>query len=80
MIPSDVDMQGEEFEVGADDENSNCQRVPDHATDENPHVEPQSPQSSGPRLPHPRRRITSEQLEKRARETVNFEFSSCSIE
>ena len=33
-------------------------------SDENPHVEPQSPQSSEPRLPHPRRRITSQQFER----------------
>ena len=31
-------MQGEEFEVGANDENPNFQRVPDHPSDENPHV------------------------------------------
>ena len=80
VIPGDVEMQGEELEVGANDENPNFQRVPDHLSDENRHVEPQSSQSSEPRLPHPRRRITSQQFEKkRARETVNVEFSSCSL-
>ena len=64
VIPGDVEMQSEEFEVGANDENSNFQRVPDHPSDENPHVEPQSPQSSEPRLPHPRRRITSQQFQR----------------
>ena len=29
VIPGDVEMQGEEFEVGANDENPNFQRVPD---------------------------------------------------
>ena len=67
MIPGDVEMQGEEFEVGANDENSNLQRVQDHPSDENPHVEQQSPQSSEPRLPHPRRRITSQQFERNVR-------------
>ena len=67
MIPSDVEMQGEEFEVGAIDENPNIQRVPDHPSDENPHVEPQSAQSSEPRLPHPRRRTTSQQFERNVR-------------
>ena len=67
VIPGDLEMQGEEFEVGANDENSNFQRVPDHPSDENTHVEPQSPQSSDPRLPHPRRRITSQQLERNVR-------------
>ena len=28
VMPGDVEMQGEEFEVGANDENSNFQRVP----------------------------------------------------
>ena len=60
VIPGDVEMQGEGFEVGANDEDSNFQRVPDHPSDENPHVEPQSPQSSEPRLP----RITSQQSER----------------
>ena len=67
VIPGDLEMQGEEFEVGANDENSNFQRVPDHPSDENTHVEPQSPQSTDPRLPHPRRRITSQQLERNVR-------------
>ena len=43
------------------------QRVPDHPSDENPPVEPLSPQSSEPRLPHPRRRITSQQFERNVR-------------
>ena len=30
VIPGDVEIQGEEFEVGANDENSNFQRIPDH--------------------------------------------------
>ena len=34
---------------------------------ENLRVEPQSPQSSEPRLPHPRRRITSQQFERNVR-------------
>ena len=59
VIPRDMEMQGEEFEVGANDENPNFQRVPDQPSDENPPVESQSPQSSESRLPHPRRRITS---------------------
>ena len=67
VIPGDVEMQGEEFEVGANDENYNFQRVPDHPSDEKPHVETQSPQSSEPRLPHPRRRITSQQFERNVR-------------
>ena len=51
VIPGDVEMQGEEFEVGANDENPNFQRVPDQdqPSEENPHVESQSPQSSEPR-------------------------------
>ena len=65
--PGDVEMQGEEFEVEANDENPNFQRVPDLPYDENPHVESHSPQSSEPRLPHPRRRITSQQFERNVR-------------
>ena len=68
VIPGDVEMQDEEFEVGANDENPNFQRFPDQPPNENPLVESQSPQSSEPRLPHPRRRIT------------NIEFSSCSLQ
>ena len=64
VIPEDVEIQGEEFEVGANDENPNFIRVPDHPSFENPHVEPEAPQSSEPRLPHPRRRITSQQFER----------------
>ena len=60
-------MQGEEFEVCANDENPNFQRVPDQLSDENPPVGSQSPQSSQPRLPHPRRRITSQQFERNVR-------------
>ena len=73
LQPDVLEMQGEEFEVGANDENSNSQRVPDHPSDETPHVEPQSPQSSEPRLPHPRRRITSQQFERdvRARQSTS---------
>ena len=82
-MPGDVEMQGEEFEVGANDENPNFQRVPDpdQPSEENPPVESQSPQSSEPRLPHPRRRITAQQFERnvRARQSVNVEFSSCSL-
>ena len=63
----DVEMQGEEFEVGANDENPNFQRVPDELFEENPPVESQSPQSSEPRLPHPRRRITTQQFERDVR-------------
>ena len=36
MIPGDVEMQGEEFEVGANDENPSFQRVPDQLSVENP--------------------------------------------
>ena len=64
VVPSDVEVQVEEFE---NDENSNLQRVPDHPSDENPHVEPQSPQYSEPRLPHPRKRITSQKLKRNVR-------------
>ena len=67
VIPGDVEMQGEEFEVGVNDENPNFQHVPDQPSDENPSVESQSPQSSEPRLPHPRRRITSQQFERNVR-------------
>ena len=67
VIPGGVEMQGEEFEVGANDENPNFQRVPDQPSDENPHVESQSPQSSEPRLPHPRRPITTQQFERNVR-------------
>ena len=37
--PGDVEMQLEEFAVETNDENPNFQRVPDHPSDENPHVE-----------------------------------------
>ena len=67
MIPGDVEMQGEEFEVGANDENPNFQRVPDQPSDENPLVDSRSPQSSEPRLPHPRRRNTTQQFERNVR-------------
>ena len=33
VIPGDVEMQGEEFEVGANDENLNFQRVPDQPSE-----------------------------------------------
>ena len=46
VIPGDVEMQGEEFEVGANEENPNFQRVPDQPSDENPPIESQSPHSS----------------------------------
>ena len=64
VIPGDVKMPGEKFEVGASDENPTFQRVPDQPSDENPSVEPQlqSPQSSESQLQHPRRRITTEQF------------------
>ena len=67
VMPGDVEMQGEEFEVAANDENPNFQRVPypDQPSEENPHVESQSPQSS--RLPHPQRRITTQQFERNVR-------------
>ena len=77
VIPVEVEMQGEEFEVGANDKNPNFQRVPDHPFDENPHVEPQSPHSSQSRLPHPR--ITAQQFERNVREIVNIVLSSCSL-
>ena len=67
LIPGDVEMEGEEFEVGANGENPNFQRVPDQSSDENPLVESHSPQSSEPRLPHPRRRITSQKFERNVR-------------
>ena len=54
VIPGDVEMEGEEFEVGANYENPNVQRVPDQPSDENPPVESQSRQSSEARLPQPR--------------------------
>ena len=60
-------LQGEEFEVGANDENPNFQRIPDQPSDENPPVESHSPKSSEPRLPHPRRRITSQQFKRNVR-------------
>ena len=60
-MPGDVEMQGEEFEV------PNFQRVPDQPSEENPLVESQSDQSSEPRLPHPRRRITTQQFERNVR-------------
>ena len=46
VIPGDVELQCEEFEVGANDETSNFQRVPDQPSDENPLVESQMPQAS----------------------------------
>ena len=69
VIPCGVEMPCEEFEVGANDENPNFQRVPDRPSDENPSVEPQLklPQSSEPWLPHPRRRITTQQFERNVR-------------
>ena len=41
VIPGDVEMPSGEFEVGADDENTNFQRVPEQLAEENPSVEPQ---------------------------------------
>ena len=67
VIPGVVEMQGEEFEVRANDENPNFQRVPDQPSEENPPVESQSPKSSEPRSPHPRRRITTQQFERNVR-------------
>ena len=67
VIPGDVEMQGEEFKVGASDENPNFQRVPDQPSDENLPIESQAPQSSEPRLPHPRKRITTQQFERNVR-------------
>ena len=69
VITGDVEMPGEEFEIGADDENPNFQRVPDQLSDENHPVDPQSqsPQFSEPRLPHPQRRITTQQFERNVR-------------
>ena len=82
VIPGDVEMQGEEFEVGANDENPNFQRVPDQPSDENPPVESKSLQSSEPRVPHPRRRITSQQFERnvRARQSTSSFHPVPSIE
>ena len=76
VIPGDVEMRGEEFEVGANDENPNFQSVPDHLSEENPPVESQSPQSSEPRFPHPPRRITTQQFESnvRARQSTSSFF------
>ena len=54
-------------QVGANDENPNTQRVPDQPSDENPPVESQSAQSSEPRLPHPRRRINTQQFKRNVR-------------
>ena len=73
VIPGDVEMQCVEFEVGANDENSNFQPAPDQPSDENPLVESQSPQSSEPQLLPPRRRITSQQFERdvRARQSTS---------
>ena len=39
VIAEDVEMQDEEFEVGANDENPNLQRVPDQASEEHPPIE-----------------------------------------
>ena len=66
VIPGDVEMQGEEFEIGANDENP-VFNVPDQPSEENPPVESQSPQSSELRLPHPRRRISTQQFERNVR-------------
>ena len=76
VIPGDVEMQFAEFAVEANDENPNFQRVPDHPSDENPHVESQSLQSSEPRLPHAQRRITSQQFERnvRARQSTSSSY------
>ena len=65
--PRDVEMQHEELEVGANDENPNFQRVPNRPSEEHPLVEPQPPQSSDQRLPHPRRRIASQRFERKVR-------------
>ena len=77
-------MPSGEFEVGTDNVIPNFQRVPEQLSEENPLVERQlqSPQSSEPQSVPPRRRITTQQTvrEKRARETVNFECFSCSIQ
>ena len=45
VIPGDVEMQGQEFEVGANDENPDFQRVPDpdQPSEENPPVESVAP-------------------------------------
>ena len=69
VIPGDVEMRGQEFEAGVNDENHDFQRVPDpdQASEENPPVDSQSPQSSEPRLPHPRRRITTQQFQRNVR-------------
>ena len=73
VMLGDVEMQGEECEVGANDETPNFQRVPDEQNEEKPPVESQSPQFSEPRLPHPRRRITTQQFERvvRARQSTS---------
>ena len=64
-----VEMPSGEFEVGADDEKPNFQRVPQQLSEENPSVEPplQSSQSSEPQLLLPRRRITTQQFERNVR-------------
>ena len=80
VIPGDAEVQGEEFEVGANDENPSFQRVQDQPSEENPPVESQAPQSCEPRLPHPRRRITTQQFERnvRARQsTSSFSPVTC---
>ena len=80
VIPGDAEVHGEEFEVGANDENPNFQRVPDQLSEENPLVESQAPQSSEPRLPHPRKRITTQQFVSnvRARQsTSSFSLVTC---
>ena len=73
VIPGDVEMQSEEFEVGANDENSNFQRVPDQPSDEKILL-----------LNHSRPNPLShdcQQFERnvRARQSTSS-FSSCSLE
>ena len=40
VLHRDVEMRSGEFEVGADDENPNFQRVPEQLSEENRSVEP----------------------------------------
>ena len=65
-FPRDVEMLSGEFEVGADDENPDFQRVPEQLSEGNPSVEPQlqSSQSSEPQLPPPRSRTTTQHFER----------------
>ena len=67
MIPGDVELQGEEFEVGANDENPDFQRVPDRPPKKILLLNQSRPHPPEPRFPHPRRRITTQQFERNVR-------------